>query len=107
MSSITWPDGARVAVAITFDVDSESSLLGDFPDRAHRLVGTTSFMRYDSVALPQILQLYREQQLTQTFFMPAWTMEHYPEMVEAILADGHELAAHGYLHEAPKGLMHV
>ena len=104
MESIVWPNGAKVAVAISFDVDSESSLFADFPDTAHKNVGTTSFMRYDSVAIPNILKLYRKHEIKQTFFMPAWTMERYPELVEVILADGHEIAAHGYIHETPGNL---
>ncbi|GAW48994.1 MULTISPECIES: polysaccharide deacetylase family protein [unclassified Nocardioides] len=101
MTVPSWPNGAKVAVALTFDVDSESTLLLDFPDRAHRMVGPMSFMRYDSIAIPAILKLYREHEMTQTFFMPAWVMERHPELVDSILHDGHEIAAHGYLHEAP------
>ena len=45
--------------------------------------------------------MYREYSLKQTFFYPAWCMERYPHLVEMILKDGHEIAAHGYLHEDP------
>lgn len=51
---IPWPNGARVAVALTFDVDSDSTLQLDFPDRAHRMVSSNSWLRYDEVALPGI-----------------------------------------------------
>ena len=50
--------------------------------------------------MPRILDLYRRYGLKQTFFYPAWSMERYPHLVDAILRDGHEIAAHGYLHEA-------
>ena len=39
--------------------------------------------------------------LSQTFFIPAWCIERYPEAVEAILEHGHEIGHHGYLHENP------
>ena len=42
--------------------------------------------------------------MQQTFFIPAWSMERYPEAVEAILRDGHEIGHHGYLHEHPNEL---
>lgn len=32
-----WPEGVRAAVALTFDVDGESSVLFDAPDAARRL----------------------------------------------------------------------
>jgi peptidoglycan/xylan/chitin deacetylase (PgdA/CDA1 family) len=31
--------------------------------------------------------------------VPGWCLERYPEVGEVIVAGGHELAAHGYLHE--------
>jgi peptidoglycan/xylan/chitin deacetylase (PgdA/CDA1 family) len=35
-----------------------------------------------------------------TFFVPGYDAEHYPESIVAIDRCGHEVAAHGYLHEA-------
>jgi hypothetical protein len=32
---------------------------------------------------------------------PAWCIEQYPKAVEAMIADGHEVAHHGYIHEHP------
>jgi peptidoglycan-N-acetylglucosamine deacetylase len=54
-----------------------------------------------TVALPRILETYRRLGIKQSFFIPAWTMEQYPGTVEAILAQGHEIGHHGYLHEDP------
>jgi peptidoglycan/xylan/chitin deacetylase (PgdA/CDA1 family) len=45
--------------------------------------------------------MYKRYGLKQTFFFPAWCMERYPELVDVILEGGHEIAHHGYLHEAP------
>jgi peptidoglycan/xylan/chitin deacetylase (PgdA/CDA1 family) len=94
-----WPGGARCAVAITFDVDSDSFVHVGLPDRAHRLVCTTSWARYDEVAIPRMVDIFRRFDLHQTFFFPAWCMERYPHLVEATLAGGHEVGLHGYLHE--------
>lgn len=96
---VPWPNGARCAVAITFDIDTDSILHLDHPDRASSLVATNSWLRYDEVAVPRILELFRRYDLKQTFFYPAWCMEQHPAMVEAILKDGHEIGQHGYLHE--------
>src|SRR5216683_5190439 len=94
-----WPGGARCAVAITFDVDSDSFVHIAEPERAHRLVCTTSWARYDDVAIPRIVEIFRQFDLKQTFFFPAWCMERYPHLVETVLAGGHEVGLHGYLHE--------
>ena len=98
---IRWPDGARCAVAITFDMDADSILHLEHKD-AHRRVSANSMLRYGpQVALPRILETYRKYDIRQTFFIPAWCIEQYPETIEAILADGHEIAHHGYIHENP------
>ncbi len=98
---VPWPDGARCAVAITFDIDTDSILHLEFPDRAEQMLSAMSFLKYDEVAIPRILKVYRHYGIKQTFFYPAWCMERYPHLVDAILKDGHEIAAHGYLHENP------
>jgi peptidoglycan/xylan/chitin deacetylase (PgdA/CDA1 family) len=54
-----------------------------------------------TIGVPRILETYRRLGLTQSFFIPAWTMERYPDAVEAILKDGHEIGHHGYIHEDP------
>ena len=102
---IPWPDGCRCAVAITFDMDADSILHLAHPDSADNRVMSLSMLRYGpEVAVPRILDMYRRFGMKQTFFIPAWSMEHYPQAVEAILKEGHEIGHHGYLHEHPNEL---
>ncbi|MDA9513096.1 ribulose-phosphate 3-epimerase [Bradyrhizobium sp. CCBAU 11430] len=96
---IQWPDGAKCAVAITFDMDSDSLLHCAHPHTADTLIGTASWLRYDRIAIPRILALYRKYNLKQTFFVPGWSAEHYPDIVKQIMDDGHDVGLHGYLHE--------
>ena len=97
---IPWPDGARCTVAFTFDMDAESLMHLYFPDTAPNRVGMAAMLRYDAeVAVPRLLELLWRCGLRQTFFVPGWCIERYPKAVEAILADGHELGHHGYMHE--------
>jgi hypothetical protein len=42
---VPWPNGARVAVAITFDIDADSILHTDHRQNAHRMVATQSLLR--------------------------------------------------------------
>jgi peptidoglycan/xylan/chitin deacetylase (PgdA/CDA1 family) len=101
---VPWPNGAKCAVAITFDIDTDSFLHLEYGERVPDMVCTTSWLRYDEIAVPRILKMYRDFGLRQTFFYPAWCMEAYPHLVEMILKDGHEIAHHGYLHENPNQL---
>jgi len=45
-----------------------------------------------------ILGLLEQRQIQATFFTLGWIAERYPEMVRRIVAQGHELASHGYGH---------
>jgi peptidoglycan-N-acetylglucosamine deacetylase len=102
---IPWPDGARCAVATTWDMDADSGLNYYHPDSADRLVASQSLTRYGPlIAMPRIVKLYQRFNLHQTFFVPGWCAEQYPEAVELILKNDHELALHGYLHERPNEL---
>ncbi|MFC5175603.1 polysaccharide deacetylase family protein [Nocardioides taihuensis] len=101
---VPWPNGARCAVAFTFDVDSDSEFQHMNRDTAANNVSTLSWLRYDRVAVPRIVKLYERYNLKQTFFVPGWTAEKYPELVECIVGGGHEIAHHGYLHERPNAM---
>ena len=48
--------------------------------------------------------MLKKYEIKSTFFIPGWIMERYPEIVEKIMNEDHELAHHGYLHEWPDQL---
>lgn len=99
---VPWPNGAKVAVAISLDMDADSLLHLEHPKDSRTRVSTLSMLRYGpQVAIPRILDTYRRFELKQTFFVPAWCIEQYPQTVDAIVKDGHEVGFHGYIHEAP------
>ena len=82
---VPWPNGAKVAVAITFDMDADSLVHIAHPSDSITRVSTISMLRYGpEVSVPRILEAYRRYGLKQTFFVPAWCIEHYPEAVEAM-----------------------
>ena len=100
---VPWPDGARCAAAITLDMDADSLVHLAHPKDSISRVSAISMLRYGpEVAIPRILETYRRFGLRQTFFVPAWCIEQYPRAIEAMLADGHEVAHHGYIHENPR-----
>ena len=73
-----WPNGAKCAVAFTFDLDADSILHLSHHASADTRIAQTSALRYGpEVALPRLLSIYREFGMRQTFFLPAWCMERY------------------------------
>ena len=100
--SVKWPNGARCAVMLSFDVDGETIWANG--NKHHK--GGSNFIRSLSLgqygplhAVPRILYLLEEYKLPATFFVPAWTAEKYPEQFINIAKANHELGHHGYLHE--------
>ena len=47
----------------------------------------------------RILALLDENGIKATFFALGWIAERYPQTIKRIVAEGHELASHGYGHE--------
>jgi len=99
---VPWPNGAKCAACFTLDMDAESLLYLAHPQQAHTMVSAASMLRYGpDVAVPRILDTYRHFGIRQTFFVPGWCAERYPYAVEAMVREGHEVSAHGYMHEHP------
>jgi peptidoglycan/xylan/chitin deacetylase (PgdA/CDA1 family) len=92
----SWPGGARVAVALSFDSDHETIPLRDGETRPGKLAQGEYGSR---VAAPKILALLAEHGVRASFFMPAVSALLHPEEVEAYAAGGHEVAVHGWIHE--------
>jgi peptidoglycan-N-acetylglucosamine deacetylase len=104
-SPFPWPNGARCAVAFTFDMDAESLLHIYLGETAHNRLALSSMLRYGpEVAVPRIVATFERLGLRQTFFVPGWCIEQYPRAIELIVSHGHELAHHGYMHERPNQL---
>lgn len=49
--------------------------------------------------IDRILELLARHRTQATFFTLGWIAERYPKVVKQIIAQGHELASHGYAHE--------
>jgi peptidoglycan/xylan/chitin deacetylase (PgdA/CDA1 family) len=90
-----WPNGARVAVSLTFDIDNE--LLA----RGNPLPVPLSQGEYGATtALPRILAMLERQAIPATFFIPAVAAMLHPDMIPAIVkAKRHEIGVHGWIHE--------
>ena len=108
-----WPNQARVAVqfVLNYEEGAENSVLhgdsaseiflseiiGAQPFEGRRHLSMESIYEYGSRAgVWRILELFRSRQVPLTVFGVAMAMERNPEVVEAFLNDGHEIASHGY-----------
>ncbi|MFD1555053.1 polysaccharide deacetylase [Paraburkholderia silviterrae] len=101
---IPWPNGARCAACLTFDMDADSLIHLAHPADGHKRVAGLSMLQYGPcVAVPRIVESYKRLDIRQTFFIPGWCIERYPEAVALIVEHGHEIGHHGYLHENPLG----
>ena len=54
--------------------------------------------------IDRILQMLKTRDTRATFFTLGWIAERYPALVRRIVAEGHELASHGYGHERASDL---
>jgi peptidoglycan/xylan/chitin deacetylase (PgdA/CDA1 family) len=99
-----WPDGARCAVAFSFDFDAEEVWIADDPADAQHS-GMASQGSYGArVGVGLVLEVLARRRVTATFFVPGRVAERHAERVQAIVAAGHELGHHGYTHTPPAQL---
>ena len=91
-------DRTRATVCLTFDFDAISLWVGTF---GVATPGPVSRGEFGVVGVQRILRLLEREGVRGTFFVPGHTAETYPEATRAIVAGGHEVGHHGYLHEDP------
>ena len=93
----SWPDGARVAVSLSFDVDNATaSLAQGILD--YEVLSRGEYGAIDG--LPRLLRLLDKHQLPASFFIPAVSAALHPQMIDDIQASGrHEIGVHGWIHE--------
>jgi peptidoglycan/xylan/chitin deacetylase (PgdA/CDA1 family) len=91
-----WPEGARCAVALSFDCDHETAELGAGRSAVGRLAWGEFGRR---VGVPRILGVLKRHNVPATFFIPAVTALIDPNEARRIRDAGHEIGIHGWIHE--------
>ena len=108
-----WPGNARIAVqlVLNYEEGAESSvvngdagaeiflseIVGAAPVTGARHMSMESLYEYGSRAgVWRLLRLFKKYDIPVTVFAVAMALEKYPEMADAFLAHGHEIACHGY-----------
>jgi peptidoglycan-N-acetylglucosamine deacetylase len=96
-----WPAGKQSAVVLSFDFDAESGFLFREPEKATRSLADLEERRFGPrVGVDRILRLLDRLKLRASFFIPGWTVEHHLAPTKRIRDAGHEIGAHGNVHEA-------
>jgi peptidoglycan-N-acetylglucosamine deacetylase len=91
-----WPGGARCAIALSFDSDHETNELRD----GGNSIGRLSWGQYGSrVGVPRIMKLLDRHGVCASFYVPAVAALTYPDEQRALVAAGHEIGIHGWIHE--------
>jgi peptidoglycan/xylan/chitin deacetylase (PgdA/CDA1 family) len=91
----SWPNGARVAVGLSFDDDNESWLLRD-GDTSPTTLSSGDYGAESGT--PRILKMLDRHQVPATFFLTGVDAMLHPDMVTAILKSGrNEIGVHGWI----------
>jgi len=93
-----WPHHKSTAVSLTFDVDAEAGYLGESPSFARRLTSLSEGRFGVTRGVPRILELLQRHGIAATFFVPGYTAEQHPRLIETLLQAGHEIGHHGHMH---------
>jgi peptidoglycan/xylan/chitin deacetylase (PgdA/CDA1 family) len=91
-----WPGDARCAVALSFDSDHETNELRD----GGQSIGRMAWGQFGNrVGVPRILTLLQRHGVKATFYVPAVVALLYPDEQRRVIAAGHEIGVHGWIHE--------
>jgi peptidoglycan-N-acetylglucosamine deacetylase len=100
MANVSWPDGYQCAAVLSFDEDGECIPFAYDAANGHRRLTLQSEASYGpNIGTPRILDLLERHGISGTFFVPGFTAERHPVLLREIIARGHEIGSHGYLHE--------
>jgi peptidoglycan/xylan/chitin deacetylase (PgdA/CDA1 family) len=91
------PLGTRTAVAVTCDFDAHSAWIGGYRTASPAALSRGEFGA--EVGVPRLLALFSELSIRTTWFIPGHSLVTFPAQIGAVLAAGHEVAAHGCYHE--------
>jgi peptidoglycan/xylan/chitin deacetylase (PgdA/CDA1 family) len=85
-------------------MDAEDVALTVDPESRHRLSAMSHQAYGPLTGMPRVLDLLKRHDLRATFFCPGYTAERYPDLLRRVRDEGHEIAHHGFLHEAIAGM---
>jgi len=100
----SWLGGKRAALALTIPVDCETMVLAQGRRHAGSPLAMSHQVYEVNRGVPRLLSMLADLGIAATFYIPGWTLERHPQLAEAVLTGGHELAHHSYSHRKPTEL---
>lgn len=94
---LNLPEGKRLALSLSPDFDAHSVWMGTFRSSSQTMLSRGEFGA--EVGAPRLLETFERYGVRTTWCVPTHTMQTFPGAVEAVVAAGHEIAAHGVYHE--------
>lgn len=91
-----WPGGARCAVALSFDSDHETN---ELREGGHSISKLSQGQYGNRQGIPRILDVLSRASVPASFYVPAVVAQLYPDEQRRVVAEGHEVALHGWIHE--------
>lgn len=90
----------KIICAFGTDIDSVAGQIGsyaggDSPSDIQRGIFA------GEVGTIRLLNLFKKYKLKTSFFIPGHSIETFPDEMKRVADEGHEIGAHGYLHENP------
>ena len=99
---VDLPKGKKIALNLGFDFDSSSVWMETFQKTSQAYMARGEFGAL--VGVPRVLDLLDKYKIKSTFFIPGHTVDTFMDVCKEIVARGHEVAHHGYVHEDPTNL---
>ncbi|MEZ0167799.1 polysaccharide deacetylase [Microvirga sp. TS319] len=91
-----WKNGARWAVALSFDSDHETNELRE----GGKSIGRMAWGQYGNrVGMPRILDILRRHDIKASFYVPAVAALLHEDEQRQVVSEGHEIGIHGWIHE--------
>jgi peptidoglycan-N-acetylglucosamine deacetylase len=89
-------------VCLTFDFDAVSIWFSTFKQTTPTALSRGEYGA--RAGMPRILSMLERQDVKATFFTPAHTARNFSNITKAAVSAGHEIGAHGFVHESPVAL---
>jgi peptidoglycan/xylan/chitin deacetylase (PgdA/CDA1 family) len=96
---VKLPKGKKIAVNIGTDFDAQAIWIGSFNLTSPAYMSRGEFGA--EVGAPRLLKLFDKLKIKIDWCIPGHTVDTWPSLCKEIVAAGHEIGHHGYVHENP------